>query len=313
MKKRVFLFPGQGSQKVGMIKTFLEDFPTQTKKFFEIANQICNQDLLELALKGPEEELNLTYYTQPVILTTSFLTFSILEEHALEPEVVAGHSLGEYSALACAKSISFEEAVFLVHKRGRLMQEAMEAKAGIMIAIIGLELKEVEEMVDELSQQGPVEIANINSSDQIVVSSERALENNILSKAKERGAKKAVTLSVSAPFHSSFMKPAKNKFATFLENINLKKPKYAYISNVTAKPVEEPQIIKELLIEQMTSTVRWKEIIDYLYHSNYRTFIEVGPGKVLGNLLKRQYPDVEVAFTNTSKNLKEVLERGELL
>jgi len=312
MKKSVFLFPGQGSQKVGMISTFLEDFPSQTKKLFETANQICNRDLLELALEGPEEELSLTYYTQPVILTTSFLIFSILEKHAFEPEVVAGHSLGEYSALTCAKSIGFEEAVFLVHQRGKLMQEAVETNTGIMVAIIGLDLEEVEEMVSELLQQGRVEIANINGPDQVVISLEKTLENDLLSRARERGAKRAVTLNVSAPFHSSFMEPAKNKFAAFLENIDFKRPKYTYISNVTAKPVEEPQVIKELLIEQMTSTVRWKEIIDYLYHHAYRTFIEVGPGKVLGNLLKKQYPDVRVAFTHTSKNLKELLERGEL-
>ncbi|MDK2896200.1 MAG: [acyl-carrier-protein] S-malonyltransferase [Candidatus Atribacteria bacterium] len=304
-----FLYPGQGAQRVAMVREFWEAFPQETEEHFRVANDICQVDLLNLCLNGPQEELNLTYNAQPAILTTSFLIFDLLlKEGVPEPEVVAGHSLGEYSALVCAGCFSFPEAVYLVRKRGEIMQAAVPPDEGAMVAIIGLSLSQVEELVEEVSPQGKVEIANLNSSDQIVLSLERKILDLVLEKTKQKGSKKAIPLEVSAPFHSSFMKPAQEQFRIVLQGVNFQKPRYRYLSNVTGDWVDYPQDIRELLVEQMTSSVQWKKIMDRLYQADYRSFVEVGPGSVLGKLFKREYREVTVYRTDSIASF-EIIKR----
>ncbi len=303
-----FLFPGQGSQKVGMLTEWRTVYPQETDDLFAKVNRICSADLLRLALEGPEEELSMTANAQPIILATSFLIFELLRRHVSDEmvSVVAGHSLGEYSALCVAQSMSFEEAIFLVRKRGELMQEAMPKGTGAMVALIGLPMEGVETLVALLNQsgQGRVEIANLNSSDQVVLSLPKVLVSQTMERAKELGCKKAVELKVSAPFHSSYMEEAARRFLEVLNAISLRRPRYRYISNVTASYVEDPEEIKVLLARQMTSPVRWKEIMEVLYRGGYRRVVEVGPGMVLSKLFEREYPEGKVFSLHAPKNMQ---------
>lgn len=302
--KVAFLFPGQGSQKVGMLKEWIEKYPQDVQEIFKEASRICGEDLLRLALEGPEEELNLTKNCQPVILTMSTL---IARRIPFSPDVVAGHSLGEYSALLYAGCFSFDEAVYLVRKRGEIMQEASPLGEGTMVAVLGLPLSEVESMVVSLQREGRVEIANINSSDQVVLSLERSLLSRVFEEVKERGGKKAVELRVSAPFHSSFMEKARESFARVLDGITIRKPRYPYVSNVTASFVSDPEEIRSLLLQQLTATVRWKDIMDALVREGVERALEVGPGTVLTKLFEREYPQVLVLPTFSPQHLATAL------
>lgn len=302
--KIAFLFPGQGSQKAGMLREWMEEDPQGLREMFEEASRICGEDLLRLALEGPEEVLNLTRNSQPAILTLSaFITRKI----PFSPDVVAGHSLGEYSALLCAGSLTFDEAVYLVRKRGEIMQEASPLGEGTMVAVLGLPLPAVESLVASLQGEGRVEIANINSSDQVVLSLERSLLPRVLEEAKKRGGKKAVELRVSAPFHSSFMEKAQESFARVLDSIPIRKPRYPYVSNVTASFVSDPGEIRSLLVRQLTATVRWKEIMDLLVREGTEKALEVGPGTVLTKLFEREYPEVSVFPTSSPEHLRRAL------
>ncbi|MCX7731356.1 MAG: ACP S-malonyltransferase, partial [Candidatus Caldatribacterium sp.] len=284
--KVAFLFPGQGSQKVGMLREWMEEDPQGVREVFERASSICGEDLLRLALEGPEEELNLTKNSQPIILTMSAF---IAKKIPFSPDVVAGHSLGEYSALLYAGSFTFDEAVYLVRKRGEIMQEASPLGEGTMVAVVGLPLPLVESMVLSLRREGRVEIANVNSSDQVVLSLERVLLPRVLEEVKHLGGKKALELRVSAPFHSSFMEKARESFAQVLDGITIRKPRYLYVSNVTASFVSDPEEIRSLLLQQLTATVRWKDIMDLLVQEGVKKVLEVGPGMVLTKLFEREY------------------------
>jgi len=291
----VVLFPGQGTQKVGMTQVWWENYPEETEKILGKASEICGVDLLRLTLEGPEEELSLTFNAQPAILATSLLIWQIWQrEFSLPVEAVAGHSLGEYSALCAAGSINLEEAVFLVRKRGEFMQEAVPPGEGAMVAVLGLPQEKVEKVVKEFSLPGKVEIANINSSSEIVLSLSRSLLPPVIDRLKKEGSKKVVELKVSAPFHSSFMKEAADKFASLVKGIEFKPPRYRYVSNVNAQYVSQPEEIKSLLIKQMFSPVRWKEVMDTLYRNQSHQVWEMGPGTVLSKLFSREYPDMEV-------------------
>ncbi|MEN3202504.1 MAG: ACP S-malonyltransferase [Atribacterota bacterium] len=299
-----FLFPGQGSQKVGMLKEWMEEDPQSVQEMFEEASRICGEDLLHLVLEGPEQELNLTRNSQPVILTMSAL---VAKKIPFPPDFVAGHSLGEYSALLYAGCFTFDEAVYLVRKRGEIMQEASPLGEGTMVAVIGLSLPFVESMVSSLQSEGRVEIANINSSDQVVLSLERALLPRVLEEAKKLGSKKVLELRVSAPFHSSFMEKARESFARVLDDITIRKPRYPYVSNVTASFVSDPEEIRSLLLEQLTTTVRWKDIMDLLVREGVKKVLEVGPGTVLTKLFEREYPEVRAFPTFSPEHLKTAL------
>jgi len=296
----VVLFPGQGAQKAGMTKIWWENYRQETEEILGKASQVCGVDLLHLTLEGPEEELSLTFNAQPAILATSLLIWRIWQrEFSLPVDAVAGHSLGEYSALCAAGSIDFEEAIFLVRKRGELMQEAIPPGEGAMVAVLGLPQEKVENVVEEFSSGDKVEIANINSSSEVVLSLSRSLLPQVVDRLKKEGSKKVVELKVSAPFHSSFMKEAAEKFSSLLQEIEIKLPRYRYVSNVNAQYVSRPEEIRDLLVKQMFSPVRWKEVMDVLYRGESHQVWEMGPGTVLSKLFSREYPEVEVKNVNS--------------
>jgi [acyl-carrier-protein] S-malonyltransferase len=286
MSKVAFLFSGQGAQYVGMGKDLYENYDT-AKRVFNQADKFLNDNISRVCFEGPEESLKETVNTQPAILTHSLACFYILKEQGIKPDVVAGLSLGEYSALVAAGSIDFCDAVPLVRKRGTYMQEVVPLGKGSMAAIIGLEKDQVVEICDEVSSIGKVEAANFNCPGQIVLSGETEALKKAVERAKERGAKKAIILAVSAPFHCSLLKPAGEKLARELSRINVKDTKIPVVSNVNADYVTEGSGIKELLIKQVSSPVLWEDSIRRMLENGVRTFVEIGPGRVLTGFVKK--------------------------
>jgi [acyl-carrier-protein] S-malonyltransferase len=281
-----FLFPGQGSQAVGMGKNLFEQFPVARKTFDE-ADEALGKKLSQLCFDGPEDQLRLTENTQPAILTVSVAAWRVLDEKGLKPGFVAGHSLGEYSAHVAAGTISFADAVRTVRNRGKYMQEAVPVGTGAMAAILGLNLDAVGAVCGDAAQGQVCEPANINSPDQIVISGHAAAVERAVKLAQERGAKRAILLPVSAPFHCSLMKPAQERLAADLQKLNFSAPKIPVVSNVYAKPVEDAESSREALVRQVTGSVKWSESMQLLISRGVQTFIEVGPGKVLCGLMRQ--------------------------
>ena len=311
MEKIAFVFPGQGSQKVGMGKDLIEKY-TEAKFLLEKANSILKEDKVDiskLCFQGPEEELKNTANAQPAILTISVILFRLIQKYNIKPTVVAGHSLGEYSALVASSSIKFEDAVKLVRKRGEYMQNATPIGTGSMLAIIGLKEVEVIKLCQEVADLGIVEIANYNSPTQIVVSGEIKPLEKLMEIAKARGARKVIPLKVSAPFHSSLMELAKNKLANYLQNIDIRDPEIPLICNVNADYVRNREEVKSALIEQMTHPVKWVDIIKKMNLEGINYFIELGPGKVLGGLIKQILPQAKIFNVFDSISLEEVVEK----
>jgi len=316
MNKIAFVFPGQGSQKVGMGKDLIENYP-EAEILLNRANEALKEervDIGKICFEGPEEELKNTVNAQPAILTISTILYKLLRKNKIEPSIVAGHSLGEYSAMVASSAIKFEDAVKLVRKRGEYMQSAIPAGRGSMLAIIGLEKDEISKMCEKIKDIGIVEIANLNSLTQIVVSGEiKALEKLSLI-AKEKGARMAIPLKVSAPFHSSFMEAAKEKLARYLENVKIDNPKIPIICNVSADYINNKEEVRTALIKQMTHPVRWVDSIKKMSTEGINCFIEVGPGKVLKGLIKQIIPESEVYNVFDSNSLQNVVEKmGEVL
>jgi len=311
MEKIAFVFPGQGSQKVGMGKDLIEKY-TEAKYLLEKANSVLKKDRINisrLCFQGPEEELKNTANAQPAILTISVILFRLIQRYNIKPIVVAGHSLGEYSALVASSSIKFEDAVKLVRRRGEYMQNATPIGTGSMLAIIGLKEVEVIKLCQEVNNLGIVEIANYNSPTQIVVSGEIKPLEKLMEIAKARGARKAIPLKVSAPFHSSLMELAKNKLANYLGNIDIRDPQIPLICNVNADYVRNREEVRSALIEQMTHPVKWVDIIKKMNLEGINYFIELGPGKVLGGLIKQILPQAEIFNVFDSVSLEEVVEK----
>ncbi len=283
--KQAFVFPGQGSQSVGMGKDLAE-------KYLDRANEILGFDLKKICLEGPEDELKKTEITQPAILTASVAAFEKLKAKGLSmPVSVAGHSLGEYSALVAAGSLSFQDAVKIVHLRGKFMQEAVPLGEGAMAAIMGANNDKIKEIC---AQTGNVWPANFNSPGQIVISGKKESVEAAGAKIKEAGAKHVIPLAVSAPFHCPLMQPAADKLKVELGKIEIKDAQIPVVANVTANHVKDSSEIRDLLIEQVTSPVLWEDSIKKMIADGISSFVEVGPGKVLSGLIKKIESSVEV-------------------
>jgi [acyl-carrier-protein] S-malonyltransferase len=286
MSKIAFIFPGQGAQYIGMGKELFENIDV-CKNIFNIADKELNFELSKLCFEGTDSELNITENTQPAILTTSIAALMALKEHGIKCDVTAGLSLGEYSALVCSGAMEFKDAVKLVKKRGRFMQEAVPVGIGTMAAIIGLEANLVEKACIEAETSGIVEIANLNCPGQIVIAGEIAAVELACEYAKEKGAKRAIMLSVSAPFHCSMLKPAAEKLEIELENIVLGDMIIPVMTNVNGDYVKSTSDIKGNLKLQVMSSVLWETIIKNMIKDGVDTFVEIGPGKVLCGFVKK--------------------------
>ncbi|MGA7560789.1 MAG: ACP S-malonyltransferase [Terriglobales bacterium] len=285
-----FLFPGQGSQAVGMGKDLADNYPV-ARRTFEEADEALGYKLSELCFEGPEEKLKLTEITQPAILTASVAAWRVLQEKGLKPDFVAGHSLGEYSAHVAAGTLAFADAVRTVRNRGQYMQEAVPVGVGAMAAILGMSLDKVSEIASEVTNyasQGEVcQAANINSPEQIVISGNAGAVERAIKLAHERGAKKAVSLPVSAPFHCSLMQPAQDRLAADLSALSFQNPSCPVVCNVDAAVVTSAEAARTALIRQVTGTVQWEPSVRLLIDKGAGLFIEVGPGKVLWGLMRQ--------------------------
>ena len=302
-----FLFPGQGSQSVGMGKDLYDRYSI-VRATFDEADEALGKKLSQLCFRGPEDQLKLTENTQPAILIVSVAALRVLNEKGIKPAFAAGHSLGEYSAQVAAGTITFADAVRTVRNRGKYMQEAVPVGTGGMAAILGIGLDGVGEVCAAAAQGQVCEPANINSPEQIVISGHAAAVERGVKIAQERGAKRAVLLPVSAPFHCSLMKPAQEQLAADLENLSFSAPKIPVISNVYARPVEEAGAAREALIRQVTGSVRWSESMQWLVRHGAQTFIEVGPGKVLSGLMRQIDRSKKCLNTEDDMSLQKGLE-----
>ena len=303
---RAVLFPGQGSQYVGMGSDFYKKFDS-VKKTFEIVDKTLGFSLTNIILDGPEEELKLTKNTQPAIMTIGVCIFNVLNQkfdfNLNNAKFFAGHSLGEYTALVCSGSLTVERAAYLLHERGKSMQDAVPAGQGAMMAILGMTISEIEKEINLFPKEKICEIANDNSNSQVVVSGEKNVIK-ILNENLKKKKKKGIPLPVSAPFHCSLMKKAAENMKDKIENTSFLKPKPSIISNVTAKEEVDVNKIKPLLIDQITSRVRWKESVNYMIKQGVEDFLEIGPGKVLSGLVKKINKDVKISNINSIEDIK---------
>ncbi len=288
MSKVAVIFPGQGSQYVGMGLEFSQHFP-KAKELFIQADSLLGYSLSPIIFEGPEETLKLTENTQPAILLTSLAIWNVLkEENSLSVDYMAGHSLGEYSALSAAGSLAFEDALKLVRNRGRFMEEAVPYGEGTMAAVMGLEREALETICDTITKSGhSVQLANLNTPSQIVISGSTQGVQLAGQVAQEKGARRVIPLPVSGPFHSRLMQPAKDKLEPLVYDTDMKKAVIPVVMNVNAKPEIEPTSIKRNLVDQVTSPVLWTDTVEWLVEQGVDTFIEVGPGKVLSGLVKK--------------------------
>ncbi|QTL98217.1 ACP S-malonyltransferase [Iocasia frigidifontis] len=305
-RKTAFLFSGQGSQYVGMGLELINNYPPGLQ-IMEQAEEYLALPLKKMCFEGPAEKLNITKNTQPAIFTISYIIYNFLMENALKPSAVAGHSLGEYSALASAKSFSFEDGLRLVRQRGILMDEAMPVGSGTMAAVIGLNSNLITEICTNI--EGVCEVANYNSPQQTVISGEEKAINEAVESLKKLGAKKVVKLDVSGPFHSSLMKPARDEFAKIVNDIEFKEPVYPVIANVTADYIKDAKEIKGLLLEQITGSVYWVDSIKRLIDDGYNTFIEVGPGRVLKGLMRSIDRSVDAFNVESFKDYEKLIKK----
>jgi len=306
---RAVIFPGQGSQYVGMGSDFYNKFDT-VKKIFKTADQTLGFSLTKLILEGPEEELKLTKNTQPAIMTIGVSIFNVLKNdfgiNLNKSKFFAGHSLGEYTALVCAGSLTLENATYLLHERGKSMQAAVPPGQGAMLAVLGMTIDEINKEIILLSteKEKKCEIANDNCDGQVVVSGKKTAIEAFQKKLKEIK-KKGILLPVSAPFHCTLMKKAAENMKDKIESINFVQPNPRVVSNVTAKDEIDVNKIKPLLIDQITSRVRWRESVNYMIKEGVTDFLEIGPGKVLSSLVKKINKGLNISNINFIDDVKK--------
>jgi len=292
---RAFVFPGQGAQYIGMGDGFYRQFPV-ARHTFEEASDVLNFDLAELCLEGELADLNLTANAQPAILSTSIAALRVLDQETdVIPDFVAGHSLGEYSALVASGALSFKDAVYIVRKRGEFMQNAVPVGVGLMAAVIGLSVEEVESFCREASSQdNVVSCANYNSPQQTVISGHKKAVQEVSETLKKAGAKRVVSLAVSAPFHCSLMDKAARDLSEVLNDIQIMDMKTSVVTNVEAVANTDKNRVKDLLVQQVVKPVRWFTSMEYLYNQKVTDFVEIGPGNVLTGLIKRTLKGVNL-------------------
>lgn len=307
-EKTAFLFPGQGAQKVGMGAELVKE-SSVAKEIFAAADEALDLDISELCFEGPADELKQTENTQPAILTMSIAVYEVLKENGIYPDIVAGHSLGEYSALVAAGALDFKSAIKLVRKRGQFMEEAVPAGEGAMGAVIGLKREGIEEAVKEGSQFGTVELANYNTPIQTVISGDKEAVEKTLELAEDAGAKKTVLLDVSGPFHSSLMKPASDRLAAELEKVEISEPELPVIANVTADYVKTPDEIRQALIDQLSGSVYWVDTIELMIDNNVDKVIEAGPGRTLKSFMRRIDRSITALNVRNLSSLEKTLQK----
>lgn len=305
------LFPGQGSQTVGMGSEFYKNFD-QVKNIFKEADERLGFKISKIILEGPPDKLQLTENTQPAILTVSYSIFKVLIDqfnfNLKSINFFAGHSLGEYSALVCSEAINFSDAIYLLYERGKAMQNAVPLGKGSMIAVLGLKINEIEEIVknhNKISANGVCEIANDNANGQVIISGNKENVENLQISLKKNKIK-SIPLNVSAPFHCSLMKPAAEVMREKIISTNFKKPNFKIINNVTAKEEFDEEKIKNLLVDQIFSTVRWRESMLNIEKSGEKKFVEIGPGKALTGMVKRTLKDVNCFSINSIADIKSL-------
>lgn len=303
--KIAFVFPGQGSQYVGMGKEVFDNYG-EARDVFREASDALEYDVAEMCFSGPGEELNKTFRTQPCLLTTSVAIFRILSSHGLNPSVVAGHSLGEYSALVAAGVISFGDAVRLTEKRGVFMQEAVPEGKGLMAAILGLDRNRVDDICLSL-RSGYAAPANYNCPGQIVIAGEKEAVEEAMKLAKEAGAQRAIALAVSVPSHCTLMAGASRRLAAELDNVEFRSPVTPIVNNADAMFLTTPDSMKSSLVRQLSSPLLWEDSIRAMAESGVETFVETGPGKVLSGLIKRIEPEAKTLRTEDRKSLLETI------
>jgi [acyl-carrier-protein] S-malonyltransferase len=283
--KKALIFPGQGAQYPGMGRELFENH-SEAREVFEEADRTLGFSVSSLCFNGPEEELKITENTQPAILTVSIAAYRVLEAKGLRYDMLAGHSLGEYSALVAAGALKFSDAVALVRRRGRYMQEAVPAGVGAMAALLGIELSTVLSVCERAAQGQVVAPANLNSQTQIVIAGHQEAVERAVTLAKESGAKRAVMLQVSAPFHCSLLKPAEDRLGPELDSCTFCDPRCPVVTNVDAKPVTRADDARDALKRQVSRPVRWQESLQGMLNEGVNTFVEIGPGKVLSGLVR---------------------------
>jgi len=304
------LFPGQGSQVVGMGLEFYSNFDL-VKKIFKQADSKLNYPITKLILEGPENKLQLTENTQPAILTVSYSIFRVLKDEfgfdLNSFKYFAGHSLGEYSALVCAGSLTFDDALYLLHERGKAMQEAVPVGTGSMVAVLGMKINDINDLLNSRNKnEGICEIANDNANGQVIISGNKKSVESFQITLKEHKIK-SIPLKVSAPFHCLLMKPAANSMEEKINNTEFKDPLFKIISNVSANSESKPNNIKRLLIEQIFSTVKWREGLIYMSNGGIKNFVEIGPGKVLTGMVKRTVKEPNCFSINSITDIKNFI------